>query len=121
MADKLKRCPFCGGEAEWSYLVPDGAIIGCKDAYSANPKCRIKPEIRRYRGNKEKSLEIAISDWNNRPSPWHTGTPTEDGWYVLECNIGNSDGTYYATDYWNNEVGYWTVNRVIRWQKIEED
>lgn len=52
---------------------------------------------------------------------WHTGTPTEEGWYLLECNIGNSDETYYATDYWNNEVGYWTVNRVIRWQKIDED
>ena len=70
----------------------------------------------------------AMIDWAIRivkemplESPWHTGTPTEEGWYLLECNIGNSDGTYYATDHWNNEVGYWTVNRVIRWQKIEED
>lgn len=54
-------------------------------------------------------------------SPWHTGTPTEEGWYLLECGIGNSENTYFTTDYWNNEVGYWTVNRVIRWQKIEED
>ena len=53
-------------------------------------------------------------------NPWHTGTPVEDGWYLLECNIGNSDATYYVTDYWSNEVGYWTVNRVIRWQKIEK-
>lgn len=119
MADKLLPCPFCGGEAEWSYLVPDGAIIGCKDAYSANPKCRIKPEIRRYRGNKEKSLEIAISDWNNRPSPWHTGTPTEiKGWYLLKYK-------------WYDEIRYITMqdpaitffvdSRTIGWKKIEED
>ena len=50
---------------------------------------------------------------------WHTGTPTEEGWYLLEYNIGNSDETYYVTDHWSNEVGYWTVDRVIRWQKIE--
>ena len=50
---------------------------------------------------------------------WHTGTPTEEGWYLLECSIDNSDEIYYVTDYWNNEVGYWIYNRVIRWQKIE--
>lgn len=50
-------------------------------------------------------------------SNWHKGTPTEEGWYVLEC--GNSEHTYYTTDYWSNKVNYWTVNRVIRWQKIE--
>ena len=54
-------------------------------------------------------------------SPWHTGTPTENGWYLLECGIGGSDETYYATDYWDNKVGYWTVNRVVRWRKIKED
>lgn len=51
-------------------------------------------------------------------SPWHTGEPIEEGWYLVECQIGNFK--FYATDHWNNEVGYWTVNRVIRWQKIEE-
>ena len=58
------------------------------------------------------SADIAQRDW-------HTGTPTENGWYLLECRIGNSGGTYYDIDHWNNVVGYWTVNRVIRWQKIE--
>ena len=54
-------------------------------------------------------------------SPWHTGKPTENGWYLLECNIGNSENTYFTTDYWNDTIEYWTVNRVIRWQKIDED
>ena len=67
----------------------------------------------------ESILYEILTELNDKDSDWHTGTPTEEGWYLLECNIGNSDGTYYATDYWNNEVGYWTVNGVIRWQKIE--
>lgn len=112
MADKLKPCPFCGGEGT---LVEDiyndhlyNYAICSNDYCNANTgRCDTEDE--------------AITKWNNRPSPWHTGTPTENGWYLLECNIGNSDGTYYATDHWDNEVGYWTVNRVIRWQKIKED
>ena len=40
----------------------------------------------------------AIEKWNNRwmipceegetEGNWHTGTPTENGWYLLECSIG---------------------------------
>ncbi len=62
---------------------------------------------------------VKMSDYPSIEIPqtnWHTGTPTEEGWYVLEC--GNSEHTYYTTDYWSNKVKYWTVNRVIRWQKI---
>lgn len=112
MADKLKPCPFCGGEAT---LVKDiyndqlyNYVICSNDDCNANTgRCDTEDE--------------AITKWNNRPSPWHTGKPTENGCYLLECKIGNSENTYFTTDYWNNEVGYWTVNRVIRWQKIEED
>lgn len=68
-----------------------------------------------------KSQIVEIVPTHEVGSPWHTGTPTEEGRYLLECGIGNSENTYFTTDYWNNEVGYWTVNRVIRWQKIKED
>ena len=63
--------------------------------------------------------EILIELYDN-DSDWHTGSPTEEGWYLLECNIGNSDKNYYTTDYWSNACKDWTVNRVIRWQKIEK-
>ena len=36
-------------------------------------------------------------------SPWHTGTPTEGGWYLV-C-IQHEDGLYYDTDL--NEDGNW--------------
>ena len=120
---KLAPCPFCGEEAEWFYLIPNGAWVGCKDADSDstdNPKCLIRPSIRRYRGDKEKSLEVAISDWNKRPSNWHTGTPTEEGWYLVKCN--KYSVSKYNTDYFRKEQR-WVFGfqeSYVAWQKIEE-
>lgn len=28
-------------------------------------------------------------------SPWHTGTPTEEGWYLITDGQGNYDVTYW--------------------------
>lgn len=49
----------------------------------------------------------------DNPSPWHTGTPTEEGWYV--CKMKGTD--LYETQYftgvnWNEEI-------IEAWQKIE--
>ena len=55
----------------------------------------------------------------SKHNPWHTGTPTEKGWYLLACNIGNSSEFFYAVDYWSIETKQWTINRVVAWQKIE--
>lgn len=102
MSEELKPCPFCGRNGRFSYGC--GYEIYCEECGS---------RVETY-----PSKEQAIEMWNRRPSPWHTGTPTEDGWYLVECQIGNFK--FYATDHWNNKVGYWTVSKVIRWQKIEE-
>lgn len=59
-------------------------------------------------------------------SPWHTGTPTEDGYYL--CHV-----QFYSEDYESDEEGYdipywfkngsWEGNdenvRIIAWQEIE--
>ena len=59
-------------------------------------------------------------------NPWHTGTPTEEGYYL--CHI-----QFYSEDYESDEEGYdipywfkngsWEGNdenvRIIAWQKIE--
>ena len=70
----------------------------------------------------------AIEVWNNRTSPWHTGTPTEDGdyWVAFRWGLDNeimhemaSVIQYGATAFVN---GNWRIDYpyvVVAWQKIE--
>ena len=51
----------------------------------------------------------------NRPNPWHTGTPTDVGWYV--CKLRDSD--LYETHYFTNNN--WDEKMFEKWQKIEEE
>ena len=110
MDDKLLHCPFCGGEARILTDMQDTTTpvfsVVCDECESIT-----------YFGD-VLDKEGTVEAWNNRPSPWHTGKPTENGCYLLECKIGNSENTYFTTDHWSDTVGYWTVNGVIRWQKI---
>jgi len=115
---ELKPCPFCGGEA---YIKAESDSFSTVQYVARCKNCLVEVRIdidmtKSFKYNRQKVTEA----WNHRPSPWHKGTPTENGWYLLECGIGNSENTYYTTDYWSNSVGYWAVNRVIRWQKINE-
>lgn len=105
---KIKPCPCCG--EDMARVINDNDFFRVRCDY-----CGLQTEVN------YKDEEGAIDSWNMRSSNWHTGTPTEEGRYLLECGIGNSENTYYTTDYWSNSVGYWAVNRVIRWQKIKED
>ena len=107
MIDNLLSCPFCGKEATYDHF-NHKHIIEC-----ANDECKVNPSVI---GDSE---EEVIQTWNKRFVPWHTGDPEENGYYVLECKIGNSKHTYCTIDYWSNEAKYWTVNNVIRWYKIE--
>lgn len=73
--DKLKKCPFCKGEAE---LVKDplwNGSHGYHDCYGfyitcGNNKCNIKPKTRSYdtiyNKNEETQKQKAADDWNNR-------------------------------------------------------
>jgi len=52
-------------------------------------------------------------------SNWHTGTPTEFGWYVYEASSGGCYFTYIVDD----EASLYflgNTNFVRRWRKIEE-
>ena len=111
MADKLLPCPFCGGEAT---LVEDiyndqlyNYVICSNDDCNANTgRCDTEDE--------------AITKWNNRPSPWHTGEPTEEGWYLFSYKY--LDTIRYGTDCFLD--GKWVFNpaldeKMLAWQKIE--
>lgn len=74
MADNLLPCPFCGGEAEFKKN-DFGFYVIC-------PECLCSTQT-------YSTDDDAISTWNNRPSPWHTGTPTEDGFYLCKVHYGD--------------------------------
>ena len=108
MADKLELCPFCGGEAT---LVEDiyndqlyNYVICSNDDCNANTgRCDTEDE--------------AITKWNKRANPWHTGTPTDEGLYLCASEYKDCK---YGLAYWDG-IGFRTeqIARIIAWQKIE--
>ena len=62
-------------------------------------------------------------------NPWHTGTPTEEGWYLVAYRKRDCDGSCYwdyGTRVWEDygEYGHWNITSmrypIIKWQKINE-
>ena len=122
-SEELLPCPCCGnynrgleysdpGISVWYVRCQCGLLIGGK------------------------TKEEVIKKWNRRPSPWSTGTPTEEGLYVVltkvtTIGIHSSEGTYIL-DWWDgycfknlkqmarrnpvfgNDVYSW-----VKWQRIE--
>ena len=123
MAENLKPCPFCGGEAEYKALecncrgveLDEGTyhFIGCKN-HCINSLW--------VRGT---SKEEAFAKWNTRPSNWHTGTPSEEGDYLTKISYGNNSVLYEVRGcYCYPDIGLsfnpFIEGKVIAWQKIEE-
>lgn len=58
-----------------------------------------------------------------KQSPWHTGTPTEEGWYLVAFNYEDEEGVRYTTDYFKD--GKWAfpmvrdISNLRAWQRIE--
>ena len=53
------------------------------------------------------------------PSPWHTGTPTEEGWYLLAF-IEDGGRIYDANRLKNGIWEYCLIGDILKWQKIVE-
>lgn len=117
MTEKLKPCPFCGGEAELR-------TIG-KLAYVECSICHCQTDGVYYKQKKEE-----IKRWNNRLYPWHMGRPTEDGEYVctVKINTTGRDGKPFesiANHLFTFKDGYETNNyigephEIIRYLKVE--
>jgi hypothetical protein len=52
-------------------------------------------------------------------NPWHTGTPTEEGWYLLAF-IEDGRRIYDANRLKNGIWEYCLIGDILEWQKIEE-
>lgn len=118
---EIKPCPFCGEEAEYSKIdtsktVPFGTVqhfVTCKK------NCL---EGLYARGN---TKEEAIKEWNTRPNTWHTGTPTEEGDYLVAVSyypliqVEYQINRYLLEPY--NDFIYQIEGegRIVAWQKIE--
>ena len=112
---KLKQCPLCGEESN-IYLgdSTDGYIRGTQyiEAYCNKCGARIKRHLE----------SEAVEAWNTRPNPWHTGEPTEEGWYF--CLVDTGTETKFMANEWKDIIGYqWVyafLGEVIAWRKAED-
>ena len=127
-SEELLSCPFCGSnEVEIKHIVSVKGDVN--DYFGSCKKCGTNMGC-------FKTEEEAIKAWNNRPSPWHTEEPAEEGLYVVltkvtTIGIHSSEGAYIL-DWWDgycfknlkqmarhnpvfgNDVYSW-----VKWQKIE--
>lgn len=64
--------------------------------------------------------DITFSEVSN---PWHTGTPTEEGWYLLHTKETIPYRVAYMRDnHWLSiSDSYIRTDIVIAWQKIEDN
>ena len=112
MADKLLQCPFCGGEVELVKQKSDKfefVLVSCKNCDAT---------IGIGGSNNEQKV---IEAWNKRTNPWHTGTPTEAGLYVIAFRFGNKieheiREMFYSPDY---GMTFGIKKDIVAYQKIE--
>ena len=69
--------------------------------------------------------KLPMFTFEQEQSPWHTGTPTEEGWYLIAIRFGDrieydSRKCRRTIDNNGNEcMRFDGCNPVIAWQKIE--
>lgn len=119
---ELKPCPFCGGKVTIASYGNYLSIIASGNEPNVSCGCRLFMESELFDENdilaKQREKEKLIEKWNKRPNPWHTGTPTEEGWYIIKLAVSDA----YFTNYWEAE-GKWRIAmnyNFYAWQKIEE-
>ena len=111
-------------------MIPDGTTMnwhGHKLVFeSENDQCRGC-----FFADKNECPDCDEGAWvEDNPNPWHTGTPTEEGWYLLYIHGVFDDkdryiyeADYYGKDYYGSMVwAYkdeeWRDWEVVAYQKI---
>lgn len=112
---ELKPCPFCNGRAELKHYTIKGYEPD-RMYYVECSKCGqtvVHGKFDTTYHSDKWAINKAIKVWNNRPSPWHTGTPTEEGWYL--CKLKAVD--LYETHFFSGNN--W-CEHTEKWRKIED-
>ena len=120
---ELKPCPFCGGEA----VVVEEYLSEEADASADEITYFVSCGLCASRTDNYATKKRAIEAWNNRPNPWHTGTPTEEGWYLVKVNY--DEHPYFAMkfengsfwDYDDNDPHFVKIipDFISMWKKID--
>lgn len=118
MSEELKPCPFCGGKAELTKFDDDSWDVVCD-----NENCN-RVVMTTLTHTKERAIEL----WNNRPFPWHTGTPIEEGLYICKVSVKGADPWYilrWEKGRWGLQhlkvTNFYLKNRYVKkWQKLED-
>lgn len=110
---ELKPCPFCGGEA---YIKEECDSFSCYSYVARCKKCLVEVRTdldmtKDVNYNKERAIEA----WNKRPNPWHTGTPSEGGRFLVCLKNGTYDIYEFGKEYKAWDIGF---SDVLAWQKI---
>ena len=113
---ELKPCPFCGGAVTIADYGDYLSIITKGTDPKVSCRCRLFMESEKFaEGDREarRRAEDSLSEkWNRRFDGWHTGTPTEEGDYIVLI-----DGEHFL---WQvDDLALWNFDPVIAWQKIE--
>lgn len=73
------------------------------------------------------NIDAVVHEIVERVSPWHTGTPTEEGDYLVKLDVEHNVYPYYVLK-WNKKGWYshydmdypaCPQHSVLKWQKIE--
>lgn len=120
--EELKPCPFCGGKA----LLMTSAVRGYTGAREFKVRCTQCMEVREkgtfdtiYQ-TEEAAKEKAIAAWNTRADSWHTGLPTEDGWYL--CEYRQYEYRPYRTHLFKDgKWEYLKPEKFLRWKKLGDN
>lgn len=69
------------------------------------------------------NMDAEVHEIMDRANPWHTGTPTEEGWYLFRWH--DDKERWFTIEYLTSEgiakKDKWGSFDNCKWQKIEEE
>lgn len=130
MSEDLKPCPFCGGEA---YIkVESDSFSNIQSIIRCSECCTTMVVDVDMTKSDDWNKQKAIEKWNKRHSLWHTGTPTEDGTFIVLWEDTEEQVKRYSKLHFNEYNNTWYDEetlccnwgdeghaRVIAWMRVE--